>query len=216
MVTIVGHSLLLLFLSQCTLHLLPWDSAIGGMALLQYAVITTCCACLLAPSINNRLLSCLIWGLAGGVCFLTGALLSGTTAWQPLLGGMLGVAALVTMLALLSKLIECRTESEAFGKITGLMLFATAATLPLWLSPIAEIFNSHQGLIDGILVLSPLSHLAVLLQVDFLHSDWFYQNSAFGSLRFHYPAIWQFATLYLVLIAAIIYLTSVKPGDNRS
>jgi hypothetical protein len=65
-----------------------------------------------------------------------------------------------------------------------LLLLGVTGSAPLWLGPLAE---HHPFWTDLSVFISPLSYLAVMADVDYLRSPWFYQYSPLGGLRFRYP-----------------------------
>jgi len=219
MVIILGHGLLLLILSQFTLWLLPAEPAIGSVMVLQYAVITVLCACLLTPPFtpsSNRLWQPLLWALAAALCFILGAAVINRGSPLQWVAGSAGVGLLVALLTLFGNALARSEHERPASRALCLAAFSVLCAVPLWLGPLAEAFNPHQFIVDGIVSLSPISHLAVLLQVDYLRSDWFYQHSALGSLRFHYPALWLLAFLYTALLCCAVYLSPKTSGTPQT
>jgi hypothetical protein len=77
--------------------------------------------------------------------------------------------------------------------------FLLACGTPVWLAP--ALADTSAG---AVVALSPLSHLAVPLELDYLRGAWFYQHSPLGGLRFDYPR--SAHTLALGAVAAGVLL----------
>jgi len=92
-----------------------------------------------------------------------------------------------------------------------LILFFTLfmSVMPLWLSPWVESNFSSQLSLQLILWSSPLTYVASMLNYDYLHSQWFYQNSAYGMYRFDYPN-----TFYINLGLTIFALSMLFYSRN--
>jgi hypothetical protein len=71
-----------------------------------------------------------------------------------------------------------------------------AAAAPVWLGPLLYRLEPGQAVTDLLVALSPLTHLAVAADVDYLRSDWFYRNAPFGGLRYEYPSLAAVAAGY--------------------
>lgn len=109
---------------------------------------------------------------------------------------------LLTLGVLLLTATSGRTESNRQFIAIGFVAFSTA---PVWLAPLAEATGNVPWLTNAIVGLSPLSALAVALDFDILRSNWFYEHSAIGSMRYAYPASNTYLIILLVLssIAAL-------------
>ncbi len=104
---------------------------------------------------------------------------------------------------------------EMAGRTLALVL-ALLGSLPLWLGPAGELLSSRrEGIIDAVLGLSPLTHLAVASGNDLLRNQWFYQHSNLAALQFSYPGlaslVWAYATACLVLALIALALRFPRP-----
>jgi len=80
-----------------------------------------------------------------------------------------------------------------------------AALAPVWAGPLVELLGNPEWLNRIVVYVSPLTTFAVALDVDYLRASWFYENSAIGSMRYHYPGLpGCIALLALLPIAALI------------
>ena len=66
-----------------------------------------------------------------------------------------------------------------------------------------------------IIGISPLSALAVSLDLDYLRSNWFYQHSVLGSLRYEYLS-WSAYVLILATIIAGFFAAAAKLDLDRT
>ena len=76
--------------------------------------------------------------------------------------------------------------------------------LPLWAGPLAELAAGRcEGLVDGVIAASPLTHLAVAGGNDLLRNQWLYQHANLAALRFSYPELsvlfWSYAAACLAM-----------------
>ena len=99
--------------------------------------------------------------------------------------------------------ISALTENRLVGATALLTVTTLFTTAPLWLGPAVEHFANQQSVVNTVLALSPLTYLAALADFDFLRTDWFYEHSVLGSLRYQYPSGWLMSALYAcpILIA---------------
>jgi hypothetical protein len=120
--------------------------------------------------------------------------------WLPLL--RLSVTLFLVIAAALSllQLFPNRAERARQFIVIGL---AALFALPIWLGPIAEAAGNPMLLTNWIVAASPLSAFAVALDLDVLRTNWFYQHSMLGSLRYEYlPWLGYVAVLGVLSIAA--------------
>jgi len=90
--------------------------------------------------------------------------------------------------------------------VTWLVVVGLAAlgATPLWLGPVAEsLAGGEPALVDAVVGMSPLTHLAVASGNDLLRNQWFYQHSNLASLRFAYPTLAPIVLSYLAAILAL-------------
>ena len=131
-----------------------------------------------------------------------------TIQWLPLL--RLSVTLFLVIAAALSfqQLFPNRAERARQFVVIGL---AALFALPIWLGPLAETAGNPMLLTNLIVAASPLSALAVALDLDVLRTNWFYQHSALGSLRYEY-----FSWLGYVAVLGIfsIVIGARRPSHN--
>jgi hypothetical protein len=94
-------------------------------------------------------------------------------------------------------------DPEGAREIAGCLAtlgLAIIGSLPLWLGPAAELVSDPDAaVIDGILGVSPLAHLAVASGNDLLRNQWFYQHSNLAALRYSYPSLITVTATYIVI-----------------
>jgi len=111
-----------------------------------------------------------------------------------------------------------RADAEGARDISGLLAVTALASLgavPLWLGPAAELVQHFDvALIDQVIAISPLTHLAVASGNDLLHNPWFYQHSNLAGLRYSYPNLSTvtavYTTLALTLLIAPVIIRRVR------
>jgi len=123
-----------------------------------------------------------------------------TIQWLPLL--RLSVTLFLVIASALSvlRLFPNRTERAQQFVVVGL---AVLFGLPIWLGPIAEAAGNPMLLTNWIVAASPLSAFAVALDLDVLRTNWFYQHSALGSLRYEYFSWLGYVAVLGVLVIVI-------------
>lgn len=84
------------------------------------------------------------------------------------------------------------------------VIFSSA---PVWLGPLVDIYQPGDSTTNGIISIMPLTHFSVAAGYDYLRSEWFYQNTPFGSLPFSYPSLISITAgyLFLVIFMQIMY-----------
>ncbi len=93
-------------------------------------------------------------------------------------------------------------------------VLAILFAMPVWLGPLAEQTGHLPGLPNLIIGASPLSALAVSLDIDYLWSSWFYKHSVVGSLRHEYVS-WSTYVLIFTIIIAGFAIGAARPDFNR-
>ena len=91
---------------------------------------------------------------------------------------------------------------------------AALGTLPFWLGPAAESLSTrHPGIIDAVVGISPVTHLAVASGNDLLHNPWLYEHSNLAVLPVVYPELGTLVAGYATVCAALvlIMLSSRRP-----
>jgi len=108
-------------------------------------------------------------------------------------------------------------DSESAREIAGrtaAIALALLGSLPLWLGPAAELLaGRHAWIIDAVVGMSPLTHLAVASGNDLLRNQWFYQHSNLAALQFSYPSLAELILSYgsVSLALALIPLAPRRP-----
>lgn len=111
------------------------------------------------------------------------------------------MALLIFLLLALTRLFAGRVDGAAAGCAVATAALAAAA-LPVYLGALPEHFPGQPWLANAVVFGSPLSHLAGLLDYDYLREPWLYRHSRLGGLRFDYPsAPASFATLLMASVA---------------
>ena len=120
----------------------------------------------------------------------------GSVSWA--LGLSATVAALSFFIdrltAFLGALKPCRRDAP----FVVMVLFALAATAPIWFGPLAEA-SGGTAFANLVVGTSPLTHLSVAVDYDYLRSQWFYARTSFGGLRYDYPEVAVSCMLYAIL-----------------
>ena len=98
---------------------------------------------------------------------------------------------------------DAERAREMAGRTMSITL-AFLGSLPLWFGPVSEVLSSRHGwIIDAVVGISPLTHLAVAAGNDLLRNQWFYQHSNLAALQFTYPGrtelTWSYASACLLL-----------------
>ena len=164
------------------------------------------------------------WSLAA-VCLAAIALLFGGNQNQPF-ARILPACAMLMLILLVTHAFAAglegrwRAESADAESTPGLAGHAAAIVLaflgsaPLWLGPAGELLaRRHAWIIDAIIGMSPLTHLAVASGNDLLRNAWFYQNANLAALQFSYPGPSDIILFYcaVALVLAVIRLASMRP-----
>jgi hypothetical protein len=108
---------------------------------------------------------------------------------------------------------DAETAREMAGRAAAFAL-ALLGSLPLWLGPAGELLaGRHPWIIDAVVGMSPLTHLAVASGNDLLRNQWFYQHSNLAALQFSYPSLAELILSYALasLALALIPLASGRP-----
>lgn len=103
---------------------------------------------------------------------------------------------------------DAKAAREVAGRTVAVAL-AFLGSLPLWLGPVAELLSTRlAGIIDSVIGISPLTHLAVASDNDLLRNQWFYQQANLAALQFSYPGLAEVALAYasVLLMLALIAL----------
>jgi hypothetical protein len=136
-------------------------------------------------SISVACAAIVAWGFAPGPLSRSANLLA--MLWL-VVAVVLAAAALIEVL--LVRRGARRPDARHASATAAALLLATLGALPLWLGPAADLLSSGQPwLLDAVVGLSPLTHLAIAGDNDLLRNDWFYQHSTLAGLPFSYPSL---------------------------
>jgi hypothetical protein len=98
----------------------------------------------------------------------------------------------------------------------GAIVLALLGSVPLWLGPAAELLaRRHAWIIDAVVGVSPLTHLAVASGNDLLRNPWFYQHSNLAALRFSYPSLTTLMATYIAIALALVLVPLAAPRWGR-
>jgi hypothetical protein len=120
---------------------------------------------------------------AVGVAAAALAALHGVAAAVPL-GVAAGILALVGAGAV--RLVAGVGGADR-ARLATLLGLALAGAAPVWAAPAVEALGAPVAAVNALVAASPLTYLAVMGSVDYLHQPWFYAWSPVASLRFAYP-----------------------------
>lgn len=82
---------------------------------------------------------------------------------------------------------DADSARELAGRTMSVAL-VLLGTVPFWLGPVAELLSvRHPRVIDLVVGLSPVTHLAVASGNDVLRNSWLYEHSNLASLPVSYP-----------------------------
>jgi hypothetical protein len=179
--------------------------------LMTQALIVLGSGYILFPGWDNQALkrlNILIWSLCLGLATI-GIALAGHRDMALACKSALAITLLSLLLLSLSYVMSGRQtvlRLVAWNILWTMLLFTT---LPMWLSPWVESITASQTQLNMLLWSSPLSYLAGMLDYDYLRSEWFYQHTPYGMLRYDYPdPVW----FSLGLSGISLTLLAVKPA----
>ena len=163
-----------------------------GLEAITLCLCTLLALLLLAPQQETRVQRPLAWAALAALLTVTLILLDPSTRlqWTALARLALTLFLLAGTLLLLSR------------KVPATIVVAIAAVLtlmPLWAAPLVEVAGNPAWLNRLVLWGSPLTALAVAIDLDYLRAEWFYAASALGSMRYAYP---DWVSVILLLAAA--------------
>ena len=168
---------------RTTMTIIAWSCLVACIAALLLLVFAR-----VAPSIE----------LVASVC---GVLLLITIVTHAI------VTAVETLLA--STSTSEKDTREIAGRLATFAL-ALVGLLPVWCGPAAQLATrSCPGLIDAIIALSPLTHLAVASGNDLLRNQWFYQHSTLSGLQFSYPSLMTIFAGYIAVAVTFLVFPAI-------
>ena len=107
----------------------------------------------------------------------------------------------------LSQLLAAVFADDRFIRKLILLFTVFIISTPVWLGPVVDIYQPGDSTTNGIISITPLTHFSVAADYDYLRSEWFYQNTPFGSLPFSYPGLIAITAGYLLLV---IFMQSMR------
>jgi hypothetical protein len=120
------------------------------------------------------------------------------------LGG--GVFAASFGLSALLRFLRVRCGDGVRAKRIVVCALGVLGVAPLWGAPAAA--TAPSGFSSLLLSLSPITHLAVLVERDYLRTQWFYTHSQLGSLELGYPSPTLVIAAYLAMGFLCLALSS--------
>ena len=106
---------------------------------------------------------------------------------------------------------QASSDAREMAGRAVMMTLALLGSLPFWLGPAGELLSSrHPSVIDTMLGLSPLTHLAVASGNDLLRNAWLYQHTNLAGLQFDYPGLAGLAWFYITLLLGVVAMTAAR------
>lgn len=106
-----------------------------------------------------------------------------------------------------TNLIDLKIHDRQLSHMITLALLVISGAAPLWLGPIAQWTTTPPVLINGIIASSPLTYFAVMADIDYLRSSWFYMHTPYGGLRYAYPAPGVYTLAYSLAALSFVFFT---------
>jgi len=111
---------------------------------------------------------------------------------------------------------DAGSARELAGRAVACAL-AALGTLPFWLGPSAESLSArHAGVIDMVVGVSPVTHLAVASGNDLLHNPWLYEHSNLALLPVSFPGLGMLAWSYASACALLAFAALASQWRRRS
>jgi hypothetical protein len=107
----------------------------------------------------------------------------------------------------LSQLLTAVLADDRFIRKLIFLFTVFIISTPAWLGPLVDIYQPGVSTTNAIIAITPLTHFSVAAGYDYLRSEWFYQNTPFGSLPFSYPSLIAITACYLLLV---IFMQSMR------
>jgi hypothetical protein len=172
-----------------------------------------------APTTSGTVLRVLAWSAAASAAVAAFLLVHPGQPWNrvaPTCAMLMAILVLVHSAAVVledrwsASSPDPRAARELAGRAMASAL-AVLCTLPFWLGPVAESLTArHPGIIDIVVGLSPVTHLAVAGGNDLLRNPWLYEHSNLAVLLVSYPGLGTLAAAYAsaCVVLAVIALAS--------
>lgn len=185
--------------------LLPLEQgpAMAGLKATTYSLSAVFAVVLLLPDNDERVLETMAWCAAGAFLAAIVVLADSSTrvlwAYAPRL--------LMTVFVLTATFSIVR---RVLGTSLLIALFAMLTMLPVWAAPLVELTGNPDWLNRAVINASPVTAVAVAVDLDFLRSEWFYANSALGSMRYDYPGWIPIILAYSVIPSALLFYERLR------
>jgi hypothetical protein len=131
---------------------------------------------------------------------------AGAVPTQILFNASLVILCLSFFLWSLSQLLAAVLAGNGHTRKPLLLFSVFIISAPVWLGPLVDVYQPDDNTINGIISVTPLTHFSVAAGYDYLRSEWFYQNTPFGSLHFSYPGLISITAGYLLLVIFIQFM----------
>lgn len=116
----------------------------------------------------------------------------------------------------LNALLLALPQSAANARPMVFVVVAALFALPVWLGPLVEAAGNPTLFSNAVVAATPLSAFAVSIDLDYLRTQWFYQHSVLGSLRYDYAPWFAYIAVLTTAIAATAFKTMRFPGSWNS
>lgn len=126
-----------------------------------------------------------------------------------------GVMAWCALLDSLSRIVLRFGAPAEIVSGASVVLFGACLGIPLWLAPWLQSVDTVLSA-SAVVAASPLSHLSVLIDFDYLRAQWFYRHSPLGGLRFDYPSPVAVVAPCIVGLVIANYLCSRTPSRSAA
>jgi hypothetical protein len=177
-----------------------------------------------ASTVGRTAIRISVWSIAIALLTLMALMVFGG-ARQPIRWVAVACMMLVLVLMLTHSLaaaieLHLRKRSVAEGVAreragrTAAIVLGVIGALPLWFGPTAEVLaRTEPWIIDAVVGMSPLTHLAIASGNDLLRNEWLYDHSNLSRLAVSYPGLAPLLVSYgsILLALALVALAQRSP-----
>jgi hypothetical protein len=165
-----------------------------------------------APTTSGTVLRVVAWSAAASASAAAFLLVHPGQPWTRVAPACAILMAILVLVHAAAAILERRwsassADARAARELAGRAMasaLAALGTLPFWLGPAAESLTArHPGIIDIVVGLSPVTHLAVAGGNDLLHNPWLYEHSNLAVLPVSYPGLGTLAAGYASACAVL-------------
>ncbi len=110
---------------------------------------------------------------------------------------------LSTLLWSLNQFAELVFPDKKNNRSALFLLVVIITASPVWLAPLVDSYQPDNSVINFIVSVTPVTHISVASEYDYLRSEWLYQNTPFGSLPFVYPDLTSIIFYYLLFATSL-------------